>query len=362
LADLSELGVILLMFLAGLETDLAALKRVRGAALLAAAGGAVLPFLAGTAVVAFLGFPIREAVFVGTVITATSVSITAETLMELGQLGSREGTTILGAAVIDDVIGVVLVSLVAASAGQQGLEAGPSIVLQIGRIVLRMGVYLAAALLLGRLVRPFLKWVSHRFESAESLTAMAIGLAFLYAWGAEYLGGLAAITGAYLLGAIISGTDLAERIESSIRVPAYALLVPIFFMNIGMQIDARQLVGSHFGATVVVVAVAVITKVVGASLGSLAARFRFREALRVGVGMISRGEVALVIAAAGLQSGVLEQSSFSIVVAMTLVTTLITPALLRIVFHREAGEGTARGQLPGGRVWGGDGSLTPDRP
>jgi Kef-type K+ transport system membrane component KefB len=172
-------------------------------------------------------------------------------------------------------------------------------------------------------------------KSAESLAAITLGLMFIYAWGAEYLGGVAAITGSYILGVLIAQTHLGHEIEGKLRIPTYAFLVPVFFIHIGLQADARALLGPDFTVTLVIIAVAVIAKLIGAGFGVLFTGFNFQESLRVGIGMVSRGEVALIVTSVGLRAGVIEERVFSIMVIMTLFTTLITPPLLRLVFPRQ---------------------------
>lgn len=343
LKDMAELGVILLMFLAGLETDLKAMRKVGMAAFVGASGGVVLPFIFGILVSLPFGFPIKEAVFIGTVLTATSVSISAQTLIELGQIKSKEGVTILGAAVIDDVMGIVVLSLVVALLGNQAATTTTaSPVVAVAWIVAKMIIYFGAAILIGKFLGPILDWVLAKMKSTESLAAITLGIMFLYAWGAEYLGGVAAITGSYILGVLIAQTHLGHQIEEKLRVPTYALLVPIFFIHIGLQADARTLIGPDFTYTLIIVGVAVVAKMVGAALGVLCTGFRFAESMRVGIGMISRGEVALIVTQVGLTAGVIEERVFSIMVIMTLVTTLVTPPLLRLVFPKNSEPATSQ--------------------
>jgi Kef-type K+ transport system membrane component KefB len=335
LSDLAELGVILLMFLAGLETDLKAMRKVGLAAFVGALGGVLLPFLGGIAISLPFGFPLQECIFIGTVLTATSVSISAQTLIELGQMRSKEGTTIMGAAVIDDVMGIIVLSLVVALTTAQGAAAAASPFAAIAIIIVRMVAFFVVAVLLGRYVGPVLKWVGKNLKSAESQVAIALGLIFTYAWAAEYLGGVAAITGSYILGVLIAQTDLGHHIEEKLRIPTYGLFVPVFFIHIGLQADARQLIGPDFTVTLLIVAVAILAKLLGAGAGVLAAGFKLPEAVRVGIGMVSRGEVALIVTSVGLRAGVIEERVFSIMVIMTLATTLVTPPLLRLAFPRE---------------------------
>ena len=349
--NLAELGVIILMFLAGLETDLDEMKRVGVAALSGATGGIILPFGFGLLVSRLFGLPWRESIFVGTILTATSVSISAQTLMELGQLRSREGMTILGAAVIDDVMGIIVLSLVIAFS-----RPGESGALGIGVLLLKMVLYFALALFLGfRFLERLTRGVERLFKASEAVLAFALAFMFAYAWAAEAIGQVAAITGAYIAGILFTRTSYGHHLAERMRIIGYGFLVPVFFVSIGLQANARTL-GASLGFTAAIVGVAVLTKAVGAGLGTLLTRFTVKESVRVGIGMISRGEVALIVATIGLNSGIIDRDIFSIMVIMTLVTTLVTPVLLRGLFPRQpATSGGAGGPAPSGPGPGGGG-------
>ena len=359
--DLAELGVIFLMFLAGLETDLTEMRKVGTAAFFGAVGGVALPFLAGTGVALAFGFPTYESVFIGTILTATSVSITAQTLLELGRLRSREGTTILGSAVIDDVMGIVILSVVVAL-HQAGLGEGPGTAPGAGAagiatllpIVLRMVAFFLAALAAGRWLLPPVLRAAARWPGTEPLFAVALVAGLLMAVAAEELGGVAAITGSYMAGVMLTlHPDLKHHVEERLAVLAYGFFVPIFFVNIGLESDVVAAVAeSGAGFLILILAAAVLGKVVGSSLGVRPFGFRWIEALRVGIGMVSRGEVALIVAGIGLQEGVISQPVFSVMVVMTLFTTLVTPVLLRWSFGRapDSPSGAAAYQpVPGAR-------------
>lgn len=359
--DLAELGVIFLMFLAGLETDLTEMRKVGTAAFFGAVGGVALPFLAGTGVALAFGFPTYESVFIGTILTATSVSITAQTLLELGRLRSREGTTILGSAVIDDVMGIVILSVVVAL-HQAGLGegagtapgAGAAGIATLLPIVLRMAAFFLAALAVGRWLLPPVLRAAARWPGTEPLFAVALVAGLLMAVAAEELGGVAAITGSYMAGVMLTlHPDLKHHVEERLAVLAYGFFVPIFFVNIGLESDVVAAVAeSGAGFLILILAAAVLGKVIGSSLGVRPFGFRWIEALRVGIGMVSRGEVALIVAGIGLQEGVISQPVFSVMVVMTLFTTLVTPVLLRWSFGRapDSPSGAAAYQpVPGAR-------------
>ncbi|HWI63096.1 MAG TPA: cation:proton antiporter [Symbiobacteriaceae bacterium] len=337
---LADLGVIFLMFLAGLETDLKEMKRVGTAAFLGASGGVILPFIAGTFISKYIGgFEWYESIFVGTILTATSVSISAQTLLELGQLRSKEGMTILGAAVIDDVMGIIVLSIVVAmhASGGSGAEhADP-----IWWVITKMVGFFAVAIALGDwLVPRLLRWAS-RWPGTETMFAMSIVLGLLFAFGAEAVGKVAAITGSYLVGVLISRHgDLSHQISEKLGVLAYGFFVPIFFVSIGLQADAVAALSGNVALVVWIVVASIVTKIIGSGLGVKTVKFSNMESIRVGIGMISRGEVALIVASIGLSAGVIGQDIFSVMVIMTLATTLVTPLLLRLVFPNEASKAT----------------------
>jgi Kef-type K+ transport system membrane component KefB len=327
--DLAELGVILLMFIAGLETDLDQMRRVGHVAFWAAAGGVVLPLAGGAAVAAAFGLPlVWDGIFIGTILTATSVSISAQTLIEIGALRSREGTVILGAAVIDDVMGIVVLSLVVAFARTDGSAAPASIALVVGRML----AFFAVAGLAGVGFERLARW-AQSLGVSQGLLAAVLVVAFVYAWAAEYLGGVAAITGAYLAGVLFARTPFKARIDAGIHPLTYSMLVPVFFVGIGLQANGRQL-GGRLAFTLALIAVAIVAKAVGCGAAARLLGFRRAEAVRIGVGMISRGEVGLIVASYGLAHGIIGADVFSASVIMVLVTTMVTPPLLRLTFPR----------------------------
>ena len=349
--DFSEIGVILLMFVAGLETDLEEMQRVGRVAFWSAVGGVVLPMIGGALTARWFGYAWREAVFIGTVLTATSVSISAQTLMELKALKSKEGSTILGAAVIDDVLGIIVLSLVIAFSAVGGQPAGGeqtlparlshayfagSQVAEISLVLISMAAFFALSVWLGR--RYFDRLLAYvvRVPASQALLAFTVGVALLYAFAAQYVGQVAAITGAYIAGALFAQTRFKREIDAGIHPLTYSLLVPVFFISIGLEANGRALLGdtSKLLLLGVILAVAILGKIIGCGVAARLAGFNRRESLRVGVGMISRGEVGLIVAGVGLTSGVINQQVFSIMVIMVLVTTMVTPLLLRLVFPR----------------------------
>jgi Kef-type K+ transport system membrane component KefB len=330
---MAELGVLLLMFLAGLETDVKAMRAVGIPAFTSAVGGVVVPFVGGWALSLLAGLPMGEAVFIGTILTATSVSISAQTLIELGKLKTKEGMTILGAAVIDDVIGILMLSVVVAvfatGAGGEAAAASTPFWLVVIKMLLYFGVAIAVA--------PFARRVVNFFSSlpiSEPLLAGALVVTMFYGFGAEILGGVAAITGSYLAGIILGNLENRHELEEKAKALVYSLFVPIFFVDIGLRANLIEaLTGPLALFGIFIVIVALVGKVVGSGAGALVAQFSRAEAMRVGVGMVSRGEVGLIIAGIGLARGVITQDIFSIMVLMVVVSTLVTPVLLRMTFN-----------------------------
>jgi Na+:H+ antiporter len=327
--DLAEIGVILLMFIAGAETDVDEMRRVGRVAFWAAFGGVAFPMIGGALVAAAFGYPLLwQGIFIGTILTATSVSISAQTLMELGALRSREGSTILAAAVIDDVMGIVVLSIVVALAGA---SLGGSVdVVAVFVIVLRLVVFFAAAIASARVLPVVLRWAGG-LEVSQARLATVLVLAFLYGWAAEYIGGVAAITGAYLAGVLVAQTEFKAAADAGLHPLTYSMFVPVFFISIGLQADARAL-GDRAAFTLALIGVAIVAKAIGCAVFARLWGFDARQSIRVGVGMISRGEVGLIVAGYGLAGGLIGRDVFSAAVLVVLVTTMITPPLLRTVF------------------------------
>jgi Kef-type K+ transport system membrane component KefB len=317
------------MFLAGLEVELPELLRTGRVATLAGVSGVIVPLLIGALIVLPFGYSLETALYVGVLLTATSVSISAQTLLELGKLRSRAGLALLGAAVVDDVLVILLLSVLVALAGGHG-SVGTILLL-----MLRMVAYLGAAGAFGYLLLPRLaRWVE-RQPVSQALTALVLVTVFLFAWSAEVVGGLAAITDAFVVGLGFGRSHLREEIARALHPITYGLLVPIFFIHIGLQTNVHLLAGREVLLAVVLVVAAVVSKVLGCGLGARWGGFTNREALRVGVGMISRGEVGLIVAAVEVQSGLIGAELLAVVASIVLVTTLITPLLLRWTFRGE---------------------------
>jgi Kef-type K+ transport system membrane component KefB len=322
LNSFANLGVIMLMFIAGLETDMQQMRRVGRAAFISASMGVIVPFIAGTVFAYALGYTLPVCLFLGTLLTATSVSISAQTLKDLGKLTTKEGTTILGAAVIDDVLGLIVLSLILAFTLGQNPTWG----------ILKMILYFPIAYIVGHYAFPVLSRWLPRLLALEVRIGLVLALVLLYAWSAQSLGNIAAITGAYIAGILVSRTDMKEWVHDGLSKIGYAFFIPIFFVYVGVEANFHQMGQISLLPLLGFVAIAIVTKIVGCGSGALLCRFGPKEALTVGVGMVSRGEVALITGIIGLQAGLLTSSLFSVVILITLVTTVVTPLLLKLVY------------------------------
>ncbi len=327
---LSNLGVILLMFLAGLETDLEQFKKAGKSSFVIALLGVLIPLALGT-LSAFLFYPnAMENLFVGVILTATSVSITVETLTELGKLNTKTGVNILGAAVIDDILGLVLVSaLISANGGSKG----GSLPLKMAGILL----FCVAAVLIIMFVPKILKRRGIVFQPGQTFFTLTLAAVLIAAFVAESLG-IAAITGAYLCGLLFSQLSHKEYLEHSVRAVSSGFLSPIFFASVGLEASLDGFGGREVLITLAMFLVAVIGKVVGCGAGARMFRISRRESLQIGVGMISRGEVAIITANIGLQAHIITQEVFVPTILVVVLTTVITPVLLKLSFSHKLGE------------------------
>jgi len=325
-----ELGVILLMGMAGLEIELEEFLKARRVALLAGTAGVVMPLLLGTLVAYPFHHDLPTSIYVGLVLSATSVSISAQTLLELGRLRSPEGIALLGAAVVDDILALLALAVFTGVVNPGGGAGGGVGGLAIA--IARMTLFLILAFLLARAVLPRMAtWVQNQPVS-EGLMALAFVAILALAGAAEELGGLAAITGAFLAGLGLGNHPARHTVFERLRPAAYGFFVPLFLVGVGLRADLRtmSLEGAVF--TLLLIAVAILSKLIGCGVGAWLGGFRPLQAWRVGLGMISRGEVGLILASLGLSAGFLQPYEFVAVVAMVVATTLITPILLRWSF------------------------------
>jgi Kef-type K+ transport system membrane component KefB len=328
LAELSELGVLLLMFLAGLELHLGELTSHRRVALLASLGGLLVSVGLGWGAGRLFGMSPTAALLLGIALGATSVSISARTLMEMGMLRSRVGLSLLGAAVVDDILSILAFSVFLALTSGRGGGLG------LVWIAVRMLFFLGAAVAFGWWVLPRLVHRVAHLHLAQGPLAFAIVTLLLYGLAAELVGQLAALIGAFLAGLMFARTPEKGLIEPGMNALAYGLFVPIFFVNIGLRIDLRSLQLDAAGLILLVTLAAVAGKLAGAAGGARLGGLPGAEAVQLGTGMVARGEVALIVAALGSQAGLIDSRAFSAIVAVVIISTLVTPSALRYLFTR----------------------------
>ncbi|RAP75199.1 cation:proton antiporter [Paenibacillus montanisoli] len=325
LDEISQIGVILLMFIAGLETDTDEFKRTGIASAYVGIGGVIVPLALGYAAGALLDLPPLQAVFLGLLLSATSVSISVQSLKEMGRLKSREGTTILGAAVIDDVLVIIALAFVMSLAGGD---------VNLGLVILKKIAFFLIAIAFGWKAVP---WILHKFAPlrvTESIISAALIVCFSLSYFAEYTG-VAAIIGAYIAGVSISLTGYKHEVTEKVETISYAVFVPVFFTSIGVKVQFEG-VSSQYGLIVGLSLLAILTKIIGSSLGARLAKFDWKHSLGIGSAMVSRGEVALIIAAIGQEAGLLTADLLTVLVVVVLITTIVTPPMMKAFFPKNS--------------------------
>ena len=325
--ELGEIGVLLLMFLAGLELHIKDLSRNTRVALLAGVLGVVFPVGLGILFGQVLDIPFSHALFLGLTLGATSVSISAQVLIELQVLRTRVGLGLLGAAVFDDILVILILSSAIAF-----LSGGGSFA-DILWVFAKMVIFLALATAVGLWLLPRVVRFTRRLNISQGLTTLALVILLGYGLAAELMGGMAAITGTFLAGLMFARTPEKSTIETSLVSIAYAFFVPIFFVSIGLGVNLRELSVDSIWVFLGISTIAILGKIIGSGAGALLARFTPRESLQIGIGMVSRGEVGLIIANIGAKAGYLDEELLTIIVGMILVTTLVTPPMLRASFR-----------------------------
>ena len=328
---LSEIGVIMLMFSAGLGTDLQELKKTGVASFVIAMVGVIVPLLGGAALYLVWfngeGDPqhLLKAIFVGVILTATSVSITVETLLEMGKLQGKVGVTILGAAVIDDILGIIALTIVSSF-------TNPDV--QILTVLIKIVLFFVFIAVVGFVVYKYFKHLNKAFNDKMHRRVAIYGLAFCFilSYCSETFFGVADITGAYFAGLLLCNlSGVRDYISQKITICAYMLFSPVFFASVGLKTDLSGLTVSLLVFALLLLVVAILSKIIGCALGAKLFKFTNHEALSVGIGMVSRGEVALIVAQKGAAFGLVPDSLFGPVILVVMVTPLITPILLKIV-------------------------------
>ena len=325
----AELGVIFLMFSAGLDTDLKELQAKIGASFVTALIGVIVPLLGGTLCYGLFFHEnfgdydeLLKSIFIGVVLTATSVSITVETLREMGKLSGKVGTTILGAAIIDDILGMIVLAIVSS---MKDTTVKPSVVLV--KILLYAVLIMILFALCGRM-----EFVIEKADHKRRVAIFAIAFCFILAYVSEEAFGIADITGAYFAGVMLCQSKIKEYVDIKIHDVSTVFFSCIFFASVGLKVSLGGMGVHIWGFALLLALVAVLTKLVGCGLGAKLCHFTWKESIQTGVGMISRGEVALIVAEKGRQCGMIDEEMFAPVILVVIVTTLITPILLKVAF------------------------------
>lgn len=333
LIEMAEIGVIILMFSAGLETDLKDLMKTGPIAALIACAGVFIPLIFGALLyMAFYGVApwgseeFYKAVFVGTILTATSVSITVEALKEMGKLKGKVGTTILSAAIIDDVIGIIVLTFVM---GFKSPDSNPA------SVVVNTVLFFVFAIVVGFVCYKIFKYVDNRYPHTRRIPIAGLALCLAMAYIAEKYFGIADITGAYVAGIILCSIRDSEYIASKMDTNSYILFGPVFFASIGLKTNLESLNASILIFSIAFVAVGLIAKIVGCGLMAKICKFNMSDSLKIGVGMMTRGEVALIVSQKGLSVGLLTPVYFTSVILLIIISSIATPIILKLLYARD---------------------------
>ena len=329
-SKMAEIGVIMLMFEAGLSTDMKKLKQTGLKATAIACAGVFVPVVLGAVLfMSFYGFgPVGseqfiKGLFIGTLMAATSVSITVAALKELGKLSSTVGTTIVSAAIIDDVIVIVVLTFVLSAKG-----SGSSVWITMLKAIM----FFAIAILTGFIVYKAFQWLDARYEHTRRIPIAALVYCMIMAYVAERYFGIADITGAYVAGVVLCNLHDVKYVERKVDVSSYMVFAPIFFAGIGLKVSFESMNPTLILFSVAFVAVALISKIIGCGLVSRTCGFKWNDSLKIGIGMMTRGEVALITAQKGLHAGLITSDYFTAVILMILVSSILAPILLKVLY------------------------------
>ena len=338
IVQMAEIGVVLLMFSAGLGTDLKELLKTGPKAFLIATAGVFVPLVCGALLyMGFYGFApwgsneFYEAVFIGTILTATSVSITVQTLKEMGKLKGTVGTTILSAAIIDDVIGIIVLTFVI---GFKNPESNP------GKVVLSTVLLFVFAIVVGYIIYKVFKVVDKKYPHTRRIPIIGLALCLGFAYIAEKYFGIADITGAYVAGIILCSIQDSGYIAEKMDINSYMLFGPVFFASIGLKTNISGVTGEILLFSVGFVIVGLVAKIIGCGLMAKLCRFKNHDCLKIGIGMMTRGEVALIVAQKGLSVGLLTDVYFTAVILLIIVSSVSTPILLKFLYSKYPGDET----------------------
>jgi len=330
ISQMAEIGVILLMFSAGLETNLNDLLKTGFKAFLIAVSGVTVPLIGGTILyMCFHGFSavgteeFYSALFIGVILTATSVSITVQTLREMGKLKGEVGTTIMSAAIIDDVIGIIVLTFVI---GFKNPDSNP------GKVILSTLLFFACAVIIGWIIYKIFKMADMKYPHTRRIPIMGLALCFFLAYVAETYFGIADITGAYVAGVVLCSINDSGYIAEKMDTNSYMLFGPVFFASIGLKTNITQIDTNLILFCVGFVLVGLICKIIGCGLVGRLCRFSWADSLKIGVGMMTRGEVALIVSQKGLSVGMIDSKYFTAVILLIIVSSITTPIVLKALY------------------------------
>ena len=330
ISGVAEIGVILLMFSAGLETNITQLKKTGAKATAIACAGVFVPLACGTLLtMCFYGFEdfgtdgFFRALFIGTILTATSVSITVQVLKELGKLTEEVGTTIVSAAIIDDVIGIIVLTIVLSFRDPNS---------NIGDVVLRTIGFIVLSFVVGYILYKVMCWIDDRYPHTQRIPIIGLALALALAYIADRFFGIADITGAFVAGVILSSLKDSAYIDRKMDVNSYMIFGPVFFVSIGLTTDIKEIDVAILLFSVFFVLVGLLSKIIGCGAMSRLCGFKGKDTLKIGIGMMTRGEVALIVSNKGLDAGMIEAKYFTCVILLILFSSILTPILLKILY------------------------------
>lgn len=339
ITEMAEVGVIILMFSVGLESDLKELIKTGPVALLIACAGVFIPLVCGALL--YMGFygiapwgseNFYKAVFMGTIMTATSVSITVASLQELGKIKSKVGTTIVSAAIIDDVIGIIVLTFVI---GFKNPDSNP------GMVVIKTIAFFAVAIVGGFIVYKIFLTLDKRYPHTRRIPIVSVAFCFALSYIAEKYFGIADITGAYVAGVVLCNLSDNEYIERKVDVSSYMFFGPIFFASIGLKTSFDSMNGKLIAFCIAFVIVALLAKVLGCGLVGKLCKYSAADSLKIGVGMMTRGEVALIVAQKGLAAGLLTADYFTAVILLILASSILTPIILKLLYAQDGKKAAA---------------------
>lgn len=337
----AKIGVILIMFSAGLETEIKQIKAIGLPAILITLAGVILPLAFGFSVSALFngGFHNMEKqqllsnLFYGVILTATSVSVTVATLKELGKLSGKVGSTIVSAAILDDIIGVVILSFIIGMSGNSATEGAEAVAPT--RVLLMTGLFFVFVILVGIVFNKVFKWLAKRYPHHRLIPILAISMCFFFAYASEKWFGVADITGAFAAGLILAGTPEATYIDRKSDIMGYMIFAPVFFTNIGITTTFSDLNGEMLFFGMMFIIAGILGKLLGCGLTAKMCKYSWKDSLRVGIGMMARAEVALVCTQKGVENGLVSPSIMPFVLILIIITSFVTPITLKVTYNKK---------------------------